>query len=65
MFIADDHDLLRAGTGAILAFGPDLEVVGEAHDGGETVELCKRPRPDLVLMDPPMPRMDGMASTAR
>jgi DNA-binding NarL/FixJ family response regulator len=42
---------------------PDLEVVGEAADGREAVELCRRLRPDLVLMDMSMPTMDGLEAT--
>jgi DNA-binding NarL/FixJ family response regulator len=55
--IADDHELLRTGIGAMLASEGDLEVVGEARDGEEALELCRSLRPDLVLMDLSMPRM--------
>ena len=65
VLIADDHELLRTGIGAMLAFEPDLEGVGGAHDGGEVVELCKRLRPDLVLMDLSMPGMDRRPPTGR
>jgi DNA-binding NarL/FixJ family response regulator len=65
VLIADDPELLRAGTGAMLAFEPALEVVGESHDGGEVIELCKRLPPDPMLMDLPMPRMDSMPPTGR
>lgn len=63
VLIADDHALLRAGMRAMLAGEPDVEVVGEAADGREAVELCRELRPDLVLMDVGMPEMDGMEAT--
>lgn len=63
VLIADDHYLVREGTQAMLKSEPDLEVVGEAEDGREAVELCRRLKPDLVLMDVRMPGMDGLAAT--
>jgi two-component system, NarL family, response regulator LiaR len=63
LLIADDHDLAREGMRAVLAGEPDLEVVGEAHDGKKALEMCRRLRPDLVLMDVRMPRMDGLEAT--
>ena len=63
LIIADDHALLRSGIRSMLASDPDLEVVGEAADGLEALELCRTLHPDLVLMDVRMPRMDGLAAT--
>jgi DNA-binding NarL/FixJ family response regulator len=63
LIIADDHALLRSGIRSMLAGEPDLEVVGEAADGQEALELCRRLKPDLVLMDVRMPKMDGLAAT--
>jgi DNA-binding NarL/FixJ family response regulator len=63
LIIADDHALLRSGIRSMLYGEPDLEVVGEAADGQEALELCRRLQPDLVLMDVRMPRMDGLAAT--
>ncbi len=63
LIVADDHALLRSGIRSMLAGEPDLEVIGEAADGLEALELCRRLRPDLVLMDVRMPRMDGLAAT--
>ena len=61
--LADDHPLLRDALRRTLDAQPDLEVVGEASDGQEVVKLCRRLRPDLVLMDVRMPRMDGLEAT--
>ena len=63
LIIADDHDLVRDGMRAMLAREPDLEVVGEAKDGQEALEFCRDLRPDLVLMDVRMPKMDGLEAT--
>ncbi|WP_375478627.1 response regulator [uncultured Jatrophihabitans sp.] len=63
LLIADDQALVRSGFGMILDAQPDLEVVGQAADGEEAVDLGRRLRPDLVLMDVRMPRLDGIAAT--
>lgn len=63
LVIADDHDLVRNGIQRMLANEPDLEVVAEATNGQEAVQLCRRLRPDLVLMDVRMPEMDGLEAT--
>jgi DNA-binding NarL/FixJ family response regulator len=63
LLIADDHALVREGMRAMLAREPGLEVVGEAENGWEALELCRELRPDLVLMDVRMPEMDGLAAT--
>src|SRR5215211_2850533 len=63
LVLVDDHHLLRRGFRSLLAGEPDLEVVGEASNGREAIELCNRLHPDFVLMDVRMPRMDGLAAT--
>lgn len=65
LLVADDHALVRGALKGVLDSEPDFEVIGEAGDGHEAVELCERLRPDLVLMDVSMPEMDGLAATRR
>jgi DNA-binding NarL/FixJ family response regulator len=65
VLLADDQILVRAGFRALLDVQDDIEVVGEAGDGAEAVDLAARLRPDLVLMDIRMPRMDGLEATRR
>lgn len=63
LVVADDHPVVRAGIVGLLAGEPDLEVVGEAADGAQAVELARTLRPDVVLMDLRMPVLDGTAAT--
>lgn len=63
LLIVDDEALVRAGLKLILESADDLEVVAEAEDGADAVEMVRRHHPDVVLMDIRMPRLDGLAAT--
>lgn len=63
VLIADDHALLREGLRRVLESEPDIEIVGEAADGADVIEKCRTLRPDVVLMDVSMPKVDGLEAT--
>lgn len=63
VLIVDDEPLIRRGLAAVIDAETDLAVVGEAVDGSEVVPLARRHRPDVVLMDVRMPRIDGIRAT--
>ena len=63
VLVADDQDLVRTGLTMILDAQPDIEVVGEAADGRQAVDLARRLRPDVCLFDIRMPEVDGIEAT--
>jgi len=61
IFIVEDHRLFREGLKAMLSPGPEYEIIGEAEDGLEAIRLIRKSKPDLVLLDLSMPRMNGFS----
>ena len=61
--LVDDHNVVRSGLATFLRAYEDLELVGEAKNGLEAVNLCRLKKPDVILMDLMMPEMDGIAAT--
>jgi DNA-binding NarL/FixJ family response regulator len=65
ILLADDHTVVRDGLRALLEKQPDMEVVGEAADGRDSIRLAEEQRPDVVIMDIAMPNMNGIEATRR
>ncbi len=65
ILLADDHVLVRAGFRSLLQNFPGLEIIGEASNGHEALQMIAKHRPDIVLMDIAMPRLNGLETTAR
>lgn len=65
VLLAEDHVVVREGTRELIRHEPDMEVIGEAGDGEEAVELANRLQPDVVIMDISMPRLNGIEATKR
>jgi len=65
VLVADDHEMMREGLAVLLRREPDIELVGGAFDGEVAVELARELRPDVVVMDVTMPRVNGIEATRR
>lgn len=65
VLLADDHAIVRQGLASLLLEEPDIDVIGEASDGEEAVDMALRLQPDVVLMDVTMPKIDGVEATRR
>jgi DNA-binding NarL/FixJ family response regulator len=65
VLVADDHQLFRQGLSALLMGAKDIEIIGQARDGQEAMELAERLQPDVILMDLEMPRVNGFVATER
>jgi two-component system, NarL family, response regulator LiaR len=63
VLLVDDHTVVRSGLVAVLMANDDFDLVGEASNGEEAVQMCERFQPDVVLMDLIMPVMDGVTAT--
>jgi NarL family two-component system response regulator LiaR len=64
VMLVDDHNVVRSGLATFLKAYEDLELVGEAKNGLEAINLCRLKKPDVILMDLMMPEMDGIAATS-
>ena len=65
ILLADDHKIMRAGLRSILEKEPDMEILGEAQNGLVALQLAKKLRPDLIIMDISMPDLNGIEATSR
>lgn len=65
VMLVDDHEIMRDGLAFLLESEPGIEIVAQAKDGIDALEVARRAKPDVVLMDITMPRMDGIEATRR
>jgi DNA-binding NarL/FixJ family response regulator len=65
VLLADDHRILREGLASLLSEEPDLQIVGQAVNGLEAIQLARSIHPDVILMDVTMPRLNGIEATRR
>ena len=63
VLVVDDHRLVRQGLRALLASAPDIEVIGEARDGREAIDMATDQTPNIILMDVDMPHLSGLQAT--
>ena len=63
VLLVDDHKIMRQGLASMLQFEADIQVIAEAEDGQKAVEMARRHKPDVVIMDVNMPVMDGIEAT--
>ena len=63
IIIVDDHGIIREGLCSLLESQPDIEVIGQAEDGHNAIELVRKMQPDIVIMDVTMPKLNGMDAT--
>jgi DNA-binding NarL/FixJ family response regulator len=61
--LVDDHAVIRHGLAVMLSENSDIEIIGEASDGESAIDLVRKLKPDMVLMDVSMPKMDGIQAT--
>ena len=65
LLIADDHDIVRAGIKSLLQRQEDIEIIGEAADGREVVQLAERLNPSMIVMDITMPHLNGIDAASQ
>jgi DNA-binding NarL/FixJ family response regulator len=65
VLIADDHAVVREGLKMLISIEPDMEIVGEAGDGEQAIDLARKHKPDVIIMDAVMPRCSGVTATQR
>jgi two-component system, NarL family, response regulator LiaR len=65
ILVVDDQNVVREGLATILSFQPDMEVVGQAEDGLQAIELARKTLPDVILLDLVMPRQDGLTTISK
>jgi two-component system response regulator NreC len=65
IIVVDEHKILREGLSTLIAKQPDMEIIGEATDGREVLQLLEKSKPDLILMDVTMPNLNGIEATRK
>lgn len=65
IIVADDHPIIHQGVAKLEELDSSIEIIGNAMNGRELIELCKRSRPDIIILDDSMPKMDGVTAASR